>query len=186
VPSLRFHEKPNEDCARNYFESGRFLWNSGMFVFRLSTLLDAFGKYAPEYLSFFNKLNRTISFNQGETTANRVAPLFAPLPKKSIDFAVLEKAQNIFVVPSAFGWDDVGNYLAFDRLFPHDECNSVSVNAVPISVDSSNNIVIGTVSKKKILILGISNCIIVDSNDGLLVSSKTAVNKLKVALEKAK
>jgi len=157
-----------------------------MFVFRLSTLLAAFGKYSPEYLSFFNELGKVISFNQGKTTADKVLSLFSPLPKKSIDFAVLEKADNVFVIPSSFGWDDVGNFLAFDRLFSHDQCNNVVVDSDPVSVDSNDNIIIGKISDKKIVLLGINNCIIVDSDNGLLISSKIAIGQLKSALEKTK
>ena len=140
--SLGFKEKPAYDIAKQYFESGKYLWNSGMFVFEYKTIMDALNKYSQNHYDTISKLKKIFDKNEGVKTAELVKDIFMNFEKKSIDFAVMEKADNIMVIPSSFGWNDVGNYLAFEELFSKDENNNVKRNVNSITIDSNNNIIV--------------------------------------------
>jgi mannose-1-phosphate guanylyltransferase len=184
VKSSGFHEKPNIDLAKEYLESGNYLWNSGMFIFTFSTLFSSFKEFAPEYLPVFEEIDRAILKNEGLKTTNLVKKFFELFPKKSIDFAIMEKSNNVYVVPSSFGWSDVGTFAAFDRLFSSDEFGNVSKGPHAIFVDSSNNILIGDPQGVDTILLGIHDCIVVNTPKGILVSQKASIGDLKKAVER--
>jgi mannose-1-phosphate guanylyltransferase len=177
--SLGFREKPNLELAQEYVDSGKFLWNSGIFVFTYETLMEAFRKFASEYLPIFHRIESLVAKNEGLQTTELVRPVFEDFPKKSIDFAIMEKADNIYVVPSSFGWSDVGTFASFDQLFPHDEEGNVIKGGLPVMVDSHNNVIIGDNSGTEMILLGISDCVIVHTSKGILISKKDNISDLK-------
>lgn len=182
--ALAFKEKPNLELARTYFNSGNYLWNSGMFIFTYNTILEAFKKYSLKHYEVSLELDKLIDTNNGVITANKVRDIFMKFEKKSIDYAVMEKANNIVVIPSSFGWNDVGSYLAFDELFTKDENNNVIYNVKSITIDSTNNIIISQDDKHNINLLGINNMVIVITKENLLIIPKDRCQEIKKILAK--
>lgn len=182
--ALAFKEKPNLELAKDYFNSGKYLWNSGMFIFKYNTILEALKKYSPNHYEVSLELDKLIDTNNDVTTANNVRDTFIKFEKKSIDYAVMEQANNIVVIPSSFGWNDVGSYLAFDELFKKDNDNNVIYNVKSITIDSTNNIIISQDDKHNINLLGINNMIIVITKDNLLIIPKDRCQEIKKILAK--
>jgi mannose-1-phosphate guanylyltransferase len=179
TPSKAFHEKPNYETAVDYLSSGKYLWNSGMFIFSFETIKEAYKKYSKSTYDVLSEISKIVSSNKGLSTSSKVKPLFEKFEKKSIDFAIMEKANNVFVIPSLFGWDDVGSYLAFDRLFKHNADGNVVLHTKVVSVDSNSNIIIGDKTKVDICLLGISNKVIVVTDNHVFISEKSKVGELK-------
>lgn len=182
--ALAFKEKPNLELAKFYFNSGKYLWNSGMFIFKYGTILEALKKHSPNHYNISIELSKLINENNGVFTANNIRDIFMKFEKKSIDYAVMEKANNIVVIPSSFGWNDVGSYLAFDELFTKDENNNVTYNVKSITVDSTNNIIISQEDNHNINLLGINNMVIVITKNDLLIIPKDRCQEIKKILAK--
>lgn len=181
--ALAFKEKPNLETAKSYFNSGKYLWNSGMFIFKYKTIVEAFKKCSLNHYEVMHELNELIDTNNGSITANYVKNIFMKFEKKSIDFAVMEKADNIVVIPSSFGWNDVGSFLAFDELFAKDENNNVIYNVKSITIDSTNNIIISQDDNHNINLLGINNMLIVMTSKELLIMPKDRCQEIKKILK---
>ena len=177
--SLGFKEKPEYKIAKEYFESGRYLWNSGMFIFKYDVIMDALNKYSKNHYDIIQKIKVLFNKNEGIITANNVKDKFMNFEKKSIDFAVMEHAKNIMVIPSEFGWNDVGNFTAFEELFDKDENDNVIRNVKCISVDSNNNIIVSDGDYQNVSLLGVTNMIIAVTKDNILVCSKEKNQDIK-------
>lgn len=184
VKSLGFREKPQLEVAEEYLKSGNYLWNSGMFIFNFDTIMSALKEHSSNHYETIRSIETIVKHNDGIHTANLVKDKFMCFEKKSIDFAVMEKAKNIVVIPSSFGWNDVGNYLAFDELFSKDENKNVLRNLKCISVDSSNNILIGDGKVQTLALLGIENMIIAVNEKYILMCTKNNNQKIKEVLKR--
>ncbi len=184
--AIRFREKPNQDVADDYFHSKRFLWNAGMFVFKYKVIMDAFEKYVPSHFSIFNEMKKLIITNEGESTSSLVKPLFEKFEKISIDFAIMEKADNIYVIPASFGWDDVGSFLAFEEFFPKNNDGNLVRNTLCVSVDSDNNIVIGSKQNMRVSLLDIHDKVIVYTDKEILIADRNHVQEIKKIIAKIK
>ena len=110
---LRFVEKPNLEKAKEYLTSGQYLWNSGMFVWKASTILKNFKEYLPEIYEGLQKIGESINTEKYEEVLKKE---FFNFPSESIDYGIMEKAKNIYVIPGNFGWDDVGSWLSLERI----------------------------------------------------------------------
>ncbi len=161
-----FVEKPDSATAKKYVRSG-YLWNAGMFIARASTFRAAFAAHAPE-------LECLARFGTGGT--GRLAKIYDALPKISFDYAVMEKAKNVEVVPGDFGWDDVGSFAAFDRYFPHDSRGNVREGPCT-AVDSEGNICVAR--SARISLLGVRNLVVVTTPDSVLVADKSRITEMK-------
>ena len=184
--SLGFQEKPNWEIANEFFTSKRYLWNSGMFVFKYSTIMAAFKKYAPNHFEILQQIDKCVESNKGLKTTETVKPYFEKFEKKSIDFAIMEKADNIYVIPSSFGWSDVGSFEAFDELFPKDENGNVIKSTRYVTVDSSNNILIGSKIDMRVSLLGIKDKVVVYTDKEILICEKSRAQEIKKILAKIK
>lgn len=183
VLSLGFKEKPNLELAKQYVSSGSYLWNSGMFIFKHTVILEALKKYSPNHYQVVSLLDQKIKQNEGTKTVQLILEDFLKFEKKSIDYAVMEHAKNLIVIPSDFGWNDVGNFLAFEELFDKDENGNVIKNITCISVDSANNIIVSDCDKQRISLLGVQDMIIVVSENDILVCSKDKNQEIKRILK---
>ena len=177
--SLGFREKPKYEIAKQYFESGKYLWNSGMFIFKYDIIMNALNKYSKGHYDVINEIKTLFDKNEGIKTAELVKDKFMNFEKKSIDFAVMEHADNIMVIPSEFGWNDVGNFLAFEELFDKDENDNVVKNIKCISVDSNNNIVVSDGNYQTVSLLGVTNMIVAVTKDNILVCEKNKNQDIK-------
>lgn len=159
----RFVEKPDERKAKSYLKKG-FLWNAGMFIARASTFKAAFAVHAPALLPLVL------------SPVSRLKSLYSTLPKISFDYAVMEKLGRVEVVKGDFGWDDVGNYLAFDKYFPHDSRGNVREGPCTV-VEAEDNICVAR--SARISILGVKNLVVVTTPNAVLVADKGRIAEMK-------
>ena len=175
---LRFVEKPSLEKARAYVESGRFLWNSGMFCFTAGTILQALEQHCPDILAATRACvgqSRTVQ-GKGFAQLELDPASFALVADNSIDYTVMEKSSQVAVVPCSIGWSDIGSWCALGELTPADaQGNRIDGEALLHDVGNcyiqSNKRVIGAV--------GIDNLIIVDTPDALLIADKSRAQDVK-------
>ena len=171
----RFWEKPSLERAEKYVENGNYLWNSGMFVFQISTMMDSFNKYMPKHSEIFGNIKR---ISRIENTEEKIKEQFEKFEKMSIDFGIMEKAENIEVIPVDFGWNDIGSYPALDDVFEKTETGTINRNGKIKEFNSRNNIVIGT-GEKEIGLLGIKDVVVVETEDQILICKKNEAQNIK-------
>lgn len=179
-PVERFVEKPDLPTAESYLLSGNYLWNSGMFIWKASSILYNLQKYMPDLYQGLIPIADAYQTEHFSAVLNQYFPL---LPSESIDFGVMEKAENIFTIPGDFGWDDVGSWLALERINPIDE-NQNFLDGNILSLDSRNCTVSG--NGRLIAMLGLEDLVIVDTDDALLICHKHQTQNIKQILAKLK
>jgi mannose-1-phosphate guanylyltransferase len=166
----RFVEKPNRALAEEYVRGGRHLWNSGMFFFRAAALLDAVREFAPEIWAGIERIEAAARISV-KAEALATAEAFELFPSISIDYAVMEKAAPLHVVPGSFGWSDLGSWeSAWELSLKDEQGNSVTEHAV--YVDARDNLVIdlSTARRDKVVALvGVEGLCVVQTEDALLV-----------------
>ena len=173
---LGFREKPDAKTARRYLDSGDFLWNSGMFVWRADAILAAFRKFMPRFASGLRSYMRSSSVAGRARIADR---LYREVESISIDYAVMEKAKNIVAVRAAFTWDDVGSWLALERHRKQDrQGNTASGDCV--LKDSEGCIVESDAGL--VAMLGTKDLVVVRSGDAVLVCPKNRLPDIKKLL----
>lgn len=173
----RFVEKPNLDLARQYVASGDYLWNSGMFIWKISTILEQMTQHLPENYALLETIEAAIGTPQQDEV---LVEQFARMQSISIDYGVMEKTKDIYILPASFGWDDVGSWLAVGRINPADASDNV-IHGDVITVDTEHCIVQG--SDKLIAMVGMDDVIVVDTHDALLLCSKAHAGSIKKVLE---
>ncbi len=166
-PIVTFAEKPNVETARRFLESGDFVWNSGMFIWRISTILNGFAEFLPELADELDRLNPHID-TDGFAEALEMA--YSEMKPISVDYGVMEKAENRYVIPADFGWNDLGSWDEVSRIFPKDEDGNAVEGDVFIS--DSKNCHISASSDRMIAAIGIEDLIVIDTPDGLLLCRK--------------
>ena len=173
-----FAEKPDLATARRYVESEQFLWNSGMFVWKVSSILKNIRQSLPEMYAGLQRIGKAIGTAAEEETLLREFEAFESV---SVDYGIMEHAKEIFVLASSFGWDDVGSWLAVERTQSRDADGNVVCGNV-VSVDTKNTIIQG--GTRLIATAGVKDLIIVDSGDALLVCGKSEAGEIKSILAK--
>ena len=175
-----FVEKPDTAKAKEYLESEEYMWNSGMFVWKASTILASLEKHLPKIYEGLLRIEETIGTEDAEAVLNGV---FDTIPSESIDYGILEKEDHIYVLPGTFGWDDVGSWLSVERMKPlNDSGNVVEGNAMTVNV--KNCIIEG--SDKLIAAIGIRDLIVVDTEDATLICTKDSTADIKKIVENLK
>lgn len=173
----RFVEKPNAELAKEYVDSGEYLWNSGMFAWKASSILQGIAKYLPHMVEGLNTIFDSYGTDEFEAALERVFPEFESI---SIDFGVMEKAENVYTIPGNFGWDDVGSWLAVERINKTDEFKNMVVGDV-ITINTRRSIICG--DKKLIATVGVEDLIVVDTADATLICAKNEAQNVKKILE---
>ena len=170
-----FTEKPNLELAKVFLESGDFLWNSGIFLWSLDSIRSAFRTFLPEIAS---------KFKEGEDKMGTAAEeefiqdMFPTCPSISIDYGVMEKAQNVYVMPSDFGWSDLGTWGSLYELSEKDENENVTLHSDATYYDSHGNIV--TLPKGHLAVVqGVEDCIIAESDGVLLICKRDAEQQIR-------
>lgn len=176
----RFVEKPNLETAKQYLAAEQYLWNSGMFIWKLSTIMSNLQKHLPETYAGLLRIQSAIGTAEEDAVLEKE---FAAFRSESIDYGVMEKAENIYTLPGSFGWDDVGSWLAVERIQPTNEFGNV-IDGNAITVDTKRCIIQG--GKKLIATVGLEDIIIVDTEDALLVCEKGDAGQIKKVLENIK
>jgi mannose-1-phosphate guanylyltransferase len=152
---IRFREKPDAELAETFFRQGNFRWNAGMFIWSIQAILSALQRHAPLLAEFVGKLHGAQDF------AAVVREEFVQLPKVSIDYAVMEKAERVLVVRSTFDWDDMGSWTAIAKYLAEDGSNN-RANSPLNAIESEDNIVFSEPSKR-VALLGVSDLIVVSN-----------------------
>lgn len=176
----RFVEKPDLETAKRYLATEQYLWNSGMFIWRISTILHNMEKYLPETYAGLGRIRDAIGTSEENEVLEKEFALFK---SESIDYGIMEKADHIYTLPGSFGWDDVGSWNAVERIQPANEFGNV-VNGNAVTVDTKRCIIQG--GKKLIATVGLEDIIIVDTDDALLVCEKGDAGEIKKVLENLK
>ena len=170
-----FTEKPNLEIAKQFVESGDFLWNSGIFIWSSAAIIKAFGSYLPEMHELFYEGNKFYNTPEEKNYINKIYPT---CQKESIDYGIMEKADNVFVLPVSFGWSDLGTWGSLYTHISKDENKNATVNDNTMFYQSSNNIV--NVEKGKLAVIqGLDDYIVVDENNTLLICKKEEEQKIK-------
>lgn len=173
-PVRRFVEKPHRERAEMYLRSGEYVWNSGMFVWRLRAIEQAFEKHLPAVAEGMDRIRQAI----GTPDYRRIlTEVYADMPAISIDYGVMEKAARIVCVPARFGWDDVGNWSAVGRLLPADKGGNV-VHGKYVGIDTENCIIYNE-TNRLVATLGLRDVVIVDTGDAVLVCHKDSVQQVR-------
>ena len=162
----RFVEKPNLETAKEYVASEQYFWNSGMFIWKVSTILDCLKKFLPETYAGLCRIGEAIGTPEQEEVLEKE---FCAFQSESIDYGVMEKAEHIYSLTGAFGWDDVGSWLAVGRIRASNEFGNV-ISGNVVTVDTKNSIIQG--EKKLIAAVGLNDLIVVDTEDALLICKK--------------
>ena len=170
-----FTEKPDKELAKTFLASGDFLWNAGIFVWQVKNIVKAFEKNTPELHEVFDAEKALFNTTVEQEMIDRIYPLCTNI---SIDYAVMEKADNVYVIPSSFGWSDLGTWTSAYETFEKDYLeNAVGGNEVVI-IDATKNMV--QVPQNKLVVLqGLDDFIIVDTDDVLLICKKDKEQEIK-------
>lgn len=176
-----FTEKPDIKMAKLFLESGDFFWNSGIFIWSLTSIMDALKEHTPDiYLLFKEGIDSYNTANEHsfiEKTYKECTPI-------SIDYAVMEKADNVYMIPSSFGWSDLGTWSALYNHMDKDENNN-AINGNVMTYDT-NNCIIKMPDEKLVVINGLNDQIVVERDNILLICKKDDEQKIKVFLEDVK
>lgn len=171
----RFREKPSVETAEGFLRQGGFSWNAGMFVWSVKTVYNQLKKHTPELAAFMDDLR------ESSNPVEAVRDLFPRLTPISIDFALMEKADNVLNFEATFDWDDVGSWISVAKYLENVEENNV--NTVVSTLESSGNIVFSEGKGKRVALLGVDNLIVVDTEDALLVADKSKADDIKKIVE---
>lgn len=176
----RFVEKPSLEVAKEYLATEEYLWNSGMFIWKVSSILKNMQKFMPDTYEGLVRIKDAIGTLQEDAVLEKE---FHDMQSQSIDYGIMEKADDIYILPGTFGWDDVGSWLAVERIKKTNEFgNAVSGNI--ITVNTHNCIIQG--DKKLIAIVGMDDTIVVDTQDATLICAKDRAGDIKKVTENLK
>lgn len=168
----RFVEKPNIETAKKYLQSGNYLWNAGMFIFNTEFMLQQLKENATES---YNALNNLPSIHTPEYK-ELLKTEYLKCEAISIDYAVMEKSDYVYVIPADLEWDDIGTWNSLERYIDPDKNSNVSKGNVQFS-NANNCIVYG--ENKKIILIDVDNVFCTEGEDTIIISSKQSINKVK-------
>ena len=173
-----FKEKPDPVTAEKYVSSWRYLWNSGMFVWAVKTVLDLFEKHAPDIYEGARKIADAFGTEHEQKVLDEIYPTFRRI---SVDYAILEKAEKVLVVPGDFGWSDIGSWAALLEVLSDEQTPNVVIGK-HAGIDTYGCLIHG--GDRLIATVGLDNMIIVDSDDVLLICPKGRAQDVKRLIEK--
>ena len=176
----KFVEKPTLEVAEQYFNSGDYVWNSGMFVFKASTILSKFKKYLPDIYADLIRISECFG---KENEQELIDEIYGEIRKISIDYGVMEKSDEIFVIPGEFGWNDVGSLDMLEVLHEPNSDGNVLIGETT-EIDCKN--VISFSSGKHIALIGLNDVIVVETDKSVLVCAKDRAQDVKYIVEKLK
>lgn len=170
-----FTEKPNPELARTFLQSGDFLWNAGIFAWQIKSIVRAFEKYLPEMAEVFDAEKEFFNTPKEKEAIGRIYPQCTNI---SIDYGIMEKADNVYIIPSSFGWSDLGTWnSAYDNM-EHDYLGNAAAGK-QIMVMDATRCMIHTPDDKLVVLQGLDDYIIVDTKDVLLICKKEKEQEIK-------
>ena len=178
-PVKTFTEKPTEELAKTFIESKEFLWNAGIFAWSVKTITNRFETNLTEIHSLFCDIDFTGNYK------NSVSVAYGQSPSISIDYGIMEKEKKVFVIPSNFGWSDVGTWKSLWEVSKKDEYDNGSIGQ-NIRIYDSQNSLIYSPNEKLVVLTGVDNLVVVDSPEVLLVMNKDKEQELRNVVAEVK
>ena len=172
---VNFTEKPNLETAKQFIDQGDYLWNAGIFVWSVKSITKAFEQSLENMCTLFKEGN---TFWNTEKESKFIEDNYAKVENISIDYGIMEGAKNVFVLPVDFGWNDLGTWGSLFEKLEKERDNNATVNAKSLFVDANNNMV-RTQTGKKIIVQGLSDYIIVETEDTILICPKSEEQGIK-------
>ena len=170
-----FKEKPDVETAKGYLAAGNYFWNAGIFVWNADTITNAIRRYAPQIAGVMDELEPAL-FTDKE--AEELKRLFPTCEKISIDYAVMEKAEDIFVLPAEFGWSDLGSWGSLRTLLPQDEAGNAKVGG-RVDMYNCRNCVVHAAEEKRVVLEGLEGYIVAEKDGQLLVCRLSEEQRIK-------
>lgn len=170
-----FREKPDVETAKGYLAAGNYFWNAGIFVWNADTITNAIRRYAPQIAGVMDELEPAL-FTDKE--AEELKRFFPTCEKISIDYAVMEKAEDIFVLPAEFGWSDLGSWGSLRTLLPQDEAGNAKVGG-RVDMYNCRNCVVHAAEEKRVVLEGLDGYIVAEKNGQLLVCRLSEEQRIK-------
>lgn len=183
VPAYRvfqFLEKPDFAKAVRLLACGNYLWNSGMFIWRLDLIHQLIEKHTPQLAQGLNKIRQATGTEQYTAVLEEV---YAELPRISVDYGILEKADSVLVMPGDFGWDDIGSWTALERYAEKDERGNI-IEGRGVMLDTSDTFIYSP--GKTVGVIGVDNLIVVNDRDSILVCRKERAQEIKKVVQALK
>jgi mannose-1-phosphate guanylyltransferase len=168
----KFVEKPDLETAKEYLNQGNFLWNGGMFVWKCSTVIKLTKEYLVNTYEVLSEIAATSESEFNQVLEN----MYPQVDSVSVDYGIMEKAKNIYVIPSDFGWDDIGTWYSVERYRDKDDNNNVCVGDIK-NIDGCNNIVVS--KEKPIVVVGLDDVFVVESDEIIFVGKKEDIERIK-------
>lgn len=177
---LEFIEKPNLEKAKKYLESGNYVWNSGMFVWKASTILENYKRFLPKVYNNLEIISKSMNTPSEKETIEKIYP---SIPSISIDYGVMERSDDVKVLTGDFGWNDVGSWDTLGLLYDMDENGNV-IKGEQINLETTN--CISYSNDRLIATIGVNNLIIVETEDAILVCDKDKAQDVKKVVDMLK
>ncbi|HEX4957760.1 MAG TPA: mannose-1-phosphate guanylyltransferase [Lacibacter sp.] len=181
-PVKRFTEKPNKETAIEFFNDGSYLWNSGIFIWKAADVINAFRLYMPGLFDIF--ACGLMDLNTSREAA-AVKHIYNHCESISVDYAILEKATNVHVIPASFGWSDLGTWKSAWENFEKDNAKNAVAGNNTLMVDA-NGCIVHSTDKKLVLVGGVDDLIVVNTPDAILICKKENEQQIKQYLEMVK
>lgn len=178
----QFREKPDYETAKEFLAQGNFLWNAGIFMWSVKTIVNAFERYQPEQYNLFES---GISCFNTDEEYDFIKENYPKAANVSIDYAILENSKAIFVLPATFDWNDLGTWGSLYDKLEKDESDNAVVNSMVVAQDASGNM-IRSPKGKIVVVDGLEDYIIVDKEEVLLIYPKSKEQDIKQVLGKVK
>ena len=170
-----FKEKPDRETADRYLAEGNYFWNAGIFVWNVRTITSVMRVYAPGIAQIFDRIFPDFYTEKENETIKKLFPTCEAI---SIDYAVMEKAQEIYVLPASFGWSDLGTWGALRGLLPQDKSGNATVGA-DVRLYESKNCIVHTSEEKRVVIQGLDGYIIAEKDNTLLICKLDEEQRIK-------
>jgi mannose-1-phosphate guanylyltransferase len=174
-PVVKFTEKPDLETARKFVAGGDYLWNAGIFIWRAKVVLEAFQQHATQIHEILSKGNEVYNSDGEQAFIDENYP---KTPSISVDYAIMEKAENVYTIPSSFGWSDLGTWASLHAESEKDEQGNVVQGEKVILKDAQNSL-IRVPEDKVVVIKGLDDFIVVDEGDVLLIYPKSDEQEVK-------
>lgn len=177
---LEFVEKPDTNKAKRYLESGNYLWNSGMFAWKTSVILSSFERFLPRLFKGIAQLEDIID---SADRAQDIDKIYPTLQSISIDYGIMERSDQVAVIPGDFGWNDLGSWDSLGSVFPPDENGNITKGDL-VEIETRNSIIYS--NSRLVAAVGLEDMIVVETRDALLVCPKDKAQDVKKVVEELK
>ncbi|MBS7563348.1 mannose-1-phosphate guanylyltransferase [Mucilaginibacter sp. Bleaf8] len=171
-----FTEKPTLEIAKTFIQSGDFLWNAGIFVWSAQAITDAYEKHLPDMFEIFAEAR---SVYNGEDERTHVNAAYQRCTNISIDYGIMEKAENVYVLPSEFGWSDLGTWASIYQLAEKDYVGNAVIPSEKVIMYDSSNCMVNVPDEKLVVLQGLHDYIVVESNNTLLICPRDQEQNVK-------